>query len=75
MTQQSYTERLTLVREAIDKILSGSQSWRFGDRHYTRADLSTLQRMEMHYARMAAKESAAINGNRRGRNRVRYMGF
>lgn len=73
MTQQTYTERLAAVREAIDKILSGSQSWRFGDRHYTRADLGTLQRMETHYARMAAKETSAARG--RGRNRVRYVGF
>lgn len=72
-TPQTYTERLTLVREAIDKILSGSQSWRFGERQYTRADLGTLQRMEVHYAKMAAKEQAATRG--RGRNRIRYVGF
>lgn len=72
-TPQTYTERLTLVREAIDKILSGSQSWRFGERQYTRADLGTLQRMEVHYAKMAAKEQAVTRG--RGRNRIRYVGF
>lgn len=73
MTQQTYTERLAAVREAIDKILSGSQSWRFGDRHYTRADLGTLERMERYYARMASKERAASNS--RGRNRIRYIRF
>lgn len=73
MTQQTYTDRLAGVREAIDKILSGSQAWRFGDRHYTRADLGTLERMERYYARMAAKERSAANG--RGRNRIRYIGF
>ncbi|WP_447956513.1 hypothetical protein [Vreelandella sp. EE7] len=73
MTQQTYAERLRLVREAIDKILGGSQSWRFGDRQYTRADLAALQRMETHYARMAAKERSAASG--RGRNRIRYVGF
>ena len=71
MTQQTYTERLRLVREAMDKILSGAQAWRFGDRQYIRADLGTLQRMETHYARMAAKEQAAS----RGRSRIRYVGF
>lgn len=74
MTTQTYTERLALVRQAIDKIIGGSQSWRFGDRYYTRADLDTLQRMETHYAKLAAREQAAASG-RRGRSRVRYMGF
>lgn len=73
ITQQTYAARLVLVRQAIDKILGGSQSWRFGDRQYTRADLGTLQRMEAHYAKMAAKERSASSG--RGRNRIRYVGF
>ncbi|CAO1663492.1 Phage tail protein [Halomonas sp. NYA30] len=74
MTTQTYTERLALVRQAIDKIISGSQSWRFGDRQYTRADLDTLQRMETHYAKMAGREQAIASG-RRGRNRIRHIGF
>lgn len=73
MTTQTYKQRLLLVRETIDKILSGSQSWRFGDRQYTRADLGTLEAMERRYARMAAKEESASTG--RGRSRVRYVGW
>lgn len=74
MSVETYTERLAKVREAIDKILSGSQSWRFNDRQYTRADLGTLQMMEKRYAKLAAQEQASKTG-RAGRNRVRYIGF
>ncbi|TFH84715.1 hypothetical protein EQG41_20955 [Billgrantia azerbaijanica] len=74
MSNQTYGERLILVREAIDKLLQGSQSWRFGDRQYTRADLATLERMERHYAKMASREEAVATG-RGGRNRVRYIGW
>lgn len=73
MTMETYTERLTKVRTAIDKILSGSQSWRFGDRQYTRADLPTLYKMEERFERLAAKERAATGSG--GRNRIRYVGF
>lgn len=72
MTTETYAERLIKVRTAIDKILSGSQSWRFGDRSYTRADLPTLYKMEERFERMASKERAATSG---GRSRVRYIGF
>lgn len=74
MTTQTYGERLILVREAIDKLVKGSQSWRFGDRQYTRADLETLRKLERHYAKLAAREQAAASG-RGGRNRVRYIGW
>lgn len=70
---QTYTERLSQVREAIDRIMAGSQSWRMADRQYTRADLGTLERMEQRYARLAAQEQASLAG--RSRNRVRYIGF
>lgn len=73
MTTETYSSRLNKVREAIDKILSGSQSWRFGDRQYTRADLPTLYKMEERFERMAAKERA-VNA-KGGRHRVRYIGF
>jgi hypothetical protein len=73
MTTETYTERLTKVRTAIDKILSGSQSWRFGDRQYTRADLPTLYKMEERFERLAAKERGATASG--GRNRIRYVGF
>ncbi len=73
MTNETYASRLNKVREAIDKILSGSQSWRYGDRAYTRADLPTLYKMEERLERLAARESAAAKG--RGRNRVRHIGF
>ncbi len=70
----TYTERLAKVREAIDKILGGSQTWMLGSRQYPRANLATLQRMEKHYAKMAAKEQAAASG-KGGRNRIRYIGM
>lgn len=70
----TYTDRLTKVRTAIDKLIEGSQSWRMGDRQYTRADLSTLYSMEKHYAKLAAKEQAASSG-RGSRNRIRYIGM
>lgn len=71
--QQTYTQRLALVREAIDKIMGGAQSWRMGERQYTRADLGALERMERRYERLAAQEAQSTTG--RGRNRVRYIGF
>lgn len=71
---QTYTERLAQVREAIDRIMAGSQSWRMADRQYTRADLGTLERMEQRYAKLAAREEAAASG-RGGRNRIRYIGW
>lgn len=74
MTVETYTERLAKVREAIDKILGGAQSWMYGNRQYTRATLGTLYDMEKHYARLAAREQAAAAG-KRGRNRVRYIGW
>lgn len=73
MTTETYAARLTKVRTAIDKILGGSQSWRFGDRQYTRADLPTLYKMEERFERLAAKERASTASG--GRNRVRYIGF
>lgn len=74
MTVETYTQRLAKVREAIDRILAGAQSWRFNERQYTRADLGTLQQMERHYAKLAAREQRPAVG-RRGRNRVRYIGY
>ncbi|XKE45743.1 hypothetical protein LG302_00960 [Halomonas organivorans] len=74
MTTETYTERLAKVREGIDKILGGAQSWMYGNRQYTRATLSTLYDMEKRYARLAAKEQAIAAG-KGGRNRVRYIGF
>ncbi|RXE48711.1 hypothetical protein [Chromohalobacter israelensis] len=66
---ENYTARLAKVREAIDRIMSGSQSWRINDRHFTKADLGELHRMERYYAKLARREQRA------GRNRIRYIGF
>lgn len=74
MSTETYTARLAKVREAIDHILSGSQSWRMADRQYTRADLSTLYSMEKRYAKLAAQEQAIASG-KGGRNRIRHIGF
>ena len=73
MSTETYAERLIKVRVAIDKLLTGSQSWSFNGRQYTRANIFTLERMERHYAKMAALEQRAASG--RGRNRIRYVGF
>ena len=70
---QTYTQRLALVREAIDRIMGGAQSWRMNERQYTRADLGVLERMEQRYAKLAAQEQQSLTG--RGRSRVRYIGF
>lgn len=74
MSTETYTARLTKVREAIDQILAGSQTWSLGGRQYTRATLSTLYDMEMRYAKLAAREQAIASG-RGGRHRVTRIGF
>lgn len=74
MTIETYTQRLAKVREAIDGIVGGSQSWRLNGQQYTRADLGTLRLMERDYARLAMQEEAAGKG-RRGRNRLGYIRF
>lgn len=62
-------ERLAAVQEAIDKILKGGQSVRYGERQVTRADLGTLRTLEKDYT---ADVAAEANRNR-GRNRISYM--
>lgn len=71
--QQSYTERLRLVRIAIDRILAGHQSVSYADRQYTRANLGQLQALEQRYERLARQEAAQLSG--RGRSAVRYIRF
>lgn len=72
-TPETYTQRLAKVREAIDGIIAGSQSWRLNGQQYTRADLGVLERMETRYAKLAAGEQIAARG--RGRNRLGYIRF
>lgn len=53
----TYAERLQLVRDAIDKILTKGQSHSVEGRSMTRADLPTLMDMEERYARLAERET------------------
>ncbi|WP_311969339.1 hypothetical protein [Pseudomonas baltica] len=62
-------ERLAAVQEAINKILKGGQSVRYGERQVTRADLGTLRTLEKDYAADVAAEA----NRSRGRNRISYM--
>lgn len=62
-------ERLAAVQDAINKILKGGQSVRYGERQVTRADLGTLRTLEKDYAADVAAEA----NRSRGRNRISYM--
>lgn len=66
-------QRLARVREAIDKILSGAQSVRYGERQVTRAELASLRMLEQQYAQDVATEENRASG--RGRNRITYLGI
>jgi hypothetical protein len=61
--------RLAAVQDAIDKILKGGQSVRYGERQVTRADLGALRKLEIAYT----AEVAAEANRARGRNRISYM--
>lgn len=63
----SYATRLAKVRDAIDAILDGAQSVRYGERQVTLADLGELRRLEKDYEASATAEARA------GRNRVTYV--
>jgi hypothetical protein len=61
--------RLAAVQDAIDKILKGGQSVRYGERQVTRADLGALRKLEVAYTADVAAEA----NRARGRNRISYM--
>lgn len=62
----TYTERLQLVRDAIDAILLGGQDVQFDGKRVVEADLSQLRQLESVYEQRAARES------RGGRMRTHY---
>lgn len=66
---KTYTERLELVRTAIDEILSTGQSVSVDGRNFSMADLSELRKLELDYETRAARETAT----RKGRNRLIYV--
>ena len=58
-----YTERLKLVRSAIDEILTGGQNVSYQGRTLTMADLKTLRDLEKEYEQLAAGEAGkAVRG-------------
>lgn len=64
-----YAEQLALVRTAIKAVLESGQSVSYKGRSWTMTDLSTLRKMEIDYAQLAAQE---LNP-KRGRNRLIYV--
>ena len=44
---KSLEEQLNDVKEAIEAVLSGGQSYKIGSRQMTRADLSQLRKMKL----------------------------
>lgn len=65
----TYTERLALVRSAIDEILTGAQAVSYEGRSLSMANLSELRKLEIEYQNEATKELACQSG----RNRVVYV--
>ena len=65
----TYTERLVLVRKAIDEILVSGQSVSYQGRSLTMADLRMLRDLEKDYEAQAANETATC----KGRNRITYV--
>lgn len=54
--------RLDAYLQAEAKILSGAQTWRFGDRQFQRADLAEIRRTIEALQRQLAREQAAAAG-------------
>lgn len=66
---KTYTERLQLVRDAIDKIVSGGQTVQFDGRSLSRANLEELTKLETLYESRAAREA----NPKAGRSRIIYV--
>lgn len=66
-------QRLQEVRAAISAVLKNGQRLRRADREVQMAELNSLRLLEKQYADQVAAESAALQ--RRGRNRVSYVGI
>jgi len=67
----TYAERLQKVQDAIDDILLNGQSFRYGERQLTAADLGQLRLMEADYAAKAGAAASAAKGG--GRLGVTYV--
>lgn len=65
----TYTERLVLVRAAIDQILSSGQNVSYQGRSLGMANLSELRKLEKEYEAAAALETAKC----KGRSRLIYV--
>lgn len=65
----TYTERLALVRSAIDEILTGAQAVSYEGRSLSMANLAELRKLEIDYQNEATKEIAC----KTGRNRIVYV--
>jgi hypothetical protein len=66
---KTYTERLQLVRDAIDEILLTGQAVTYESRSWTAANLDQLRALETEYEKRATQENptAAV------RNRIIYV--
>ncbi len=66
-------KRLAEVRASISAVLKNGQRLRRGDREVQMAELNSLRLLEKQYAAQVAEEQAALQ--RRGRNRISYLGL
>lgn len=65
----TYTERLKLVQDAIDRVLVSGSSVSYAGRSWTAANLTELRKLEAAYQSMANQEIARC----KGRNRITYV--
>jgi hypothetical protein len=65
-----YRTRLAAVQAAIDAVLEGGQTVRYGDRWVSLADLGELRALEDSYTAKVAAQANARAG--RGRARISY---
>lgn len=65
----TYAQRLQLVKNAIDELVTSGQNVSYQGRSLTLANLAELRKLEIDYANEAAKEAALC----KGRNRIVYV--
>ncbi len=70
-TATTYTERLKLVKKAIDDLLTSGQEVIYNGRRLIMADLGELRTLEKDYETQAAIELRAANCG--GRSRITYV--
>lgn len=73
MATKTYAQRLQLVRDAIDDIVTSGQGMSEDGRDLRMADLNMLRELEKDYERRADEEAAKAANACRGRNRAIYV--